>query len=154
MQIINSNIKDVKYRDRECEALYFGTHLIWRRSDEESNDILNVTSSNPTYSVEIGNETYTFNSNQDYKIDIEEGYAVNFKQNDTSILRINRYPSLENCESAFQLFFGLSECTDISPLKISEKCKSLENIYNGTTAIGKIDLSKWDMTNVTSLGTC
>lgn len=160
-KIVNSNINNVMYRGGECDALYHGANLIWRRGIIEGDDgnILNVTSASSTYIFRNplkNNEFVTYNSNQDYVIDLDTWSPMG-ELFDTStinpdkannILKINKFPSTKNLRYAYSLFNSCANLTEIPNLSISEKCTSISNIFSKCSSLTNIDVSNWDIQNV------
>lgn len=158
MQIINSNINDVKYRGTGCDALYHGANLIWRRGivvepPIEEDNILNVTSSNGTYKFQISDSDYgTFNSDADYEVNIYDWKWVNnnsvFGDSNKTILKINKFPSVKNKEDLDRYFYDCNNLTEMPPLEVSNKCKQLNYTFAHCYNLKQIDFSKWDLTNI------
>lgn len=161
MVISNSKISDVKHSDGDVNALYHGNKLIWRR---QSNNILNVTSFDPTYQANLTSgvnfPTYeTFNSDQDYFVDLTKfsgrqlfGSAFGSGSGDRTknIKRVNSMPSVRYVKDASGMFNGCSNCEYIPTLDFSSNLQNMSYLFC-SLPLEQIDVSGYDTSNVTNM---
>ena len=159
-KIVNSNINNVMFRGGECDALYHGANLIWRRGIVEEDDrtnILNVTSTGSTYTFNynIGTKNI-YNSNQDYEIDIdnwEYGYNIfGSSEEAKAISVINKFPSTKNLITMSTMFNNCINLTYLPSFEITNKCRSISSIFSWCYNLKSIDTSKWDLSGITEMG--